>query len=204
MFYFYFDVNVFNIYGNQKVWKASVFVRLQVVNVLNDLYTMFDSIIGSFDVYKVETIGDAYMVVSGLPLRNGDIHAGEIASLSLHLLRNIRDFRISHRPTETLKLRIGIHTGIVTLYYCRYIHIGKYVSYICKFIIICSHTRSLSDNLDYKWMFFKLVAIGNCSDDWIRHHFGKAKQSAPSQNCQFYIYRHASLAYYYMPASHEQ
>ncbi|XP_053400779.1 guanylate cyclase 32E-like [Mercenaria mercenaria] len=84
---------------------------MEVVCMLNDLYTCFDAIVENYDVYKIETIGDAYFVVSGLPLRNGNLHAGEIASMSLHMLREIMSFKISHRPNDTLKLRIGIHSG---------------------------------------------------------------------------------------------
>lgn len=53
------------------------------------------------------------MVVSGLPIRNGDNHAGEIASMSLHLLSAILSFKIRHMPEKKLQLRIGLHSGEV-------------------------------------------------------------------------------------------
>ncbi|XP_045481556.1 atrial natriuretic peptide receptor 1-like isoform X1 [Harmonia axyridis] len=83
----------------------------ELVEFLNELYTCFDSIIGNFDVYKVETIGDAYMVVSGLPERNGNNHAREIARMSLAMLEQVRKFKIKHRPSDELRLRIGLHSG---------------------------------------------------------------------------------------------
>lgn len=61
--------------------------------------------------FQVETIGDAYMVVSGLPVRNGHLHAREIARTALALLKNVHKFKIRHRPDEQLRLRIGLHSG---------------------------------------------------------------------------------------------
>ncbi|VDL84108.1 unnamed protein product [Nippostrongylus brasiliensis] len=85
---------------------------LQVVTLLNDLYLAFDGVVDNFKVYKVETIGDAYMVVSGLPERRDD-HASQIAQMSLALLHKVKNFVIRHRPNDQLKLRIGMHSGSV-------------------------------------------------------------------------------------------
>ncbi|ESO05580.1 hypothetical protein HELRODRAFT_77273 [Helobdella robusta] len=83
---------------------------MQIVDLLNDLYGAFDDTISKHNVYKVETIGDAYMVVSGLP-QVTERHVVEICNMALDLLGIVKTFKIRHRPEMTLMLRIGIHSG---------------------------------------------------------------------------------------------
>ena len=61
-------------------------------------------------------ISSAYMVVSGLP-RPTEKHAGNIASMALHLLSESRKFNVGRfrkeKTDETLRIRIGMHSGPV-------------------------------------------------------------------------------------------
>lgn len=51
------------------------------------------------------------MVVSGLPIRNGDEHAREVARMSLAVVQGMEHFQSVHVPQQRLKVRIGIHSG---------------------------------------------------------------------------------------------
>ncbi len=94
-------------------YLASSRKPMDIVKLLNQMYSVFDKVAGMFDVYKVATIGDAYMVSSGIPIRNGDQHAHEVCALSLALLKSLESITIQHPNMEEqhLKLRIGIHSG---------------------------------------------------------------------------------------------
>uniref|UniRef100_A0A671UIH5 Guanylate cyclase n=1 Tax=Sparus aurata TaxID=8175 RepID=A0A671UIH5_SPAAU len=84
---------------------------MEVVDMLKDIYEGFDSIVDHHDVYKVETIGDAYMVASGLPNRNGNRHAVDICRMALDILAFMGTFQLRHLPGIPVWIRIGVHSG---------------------------------------------------------------------------------------------
>jgi len=70
----------------------------------------FDQCIDRRDVYKIATIGDAYLVASGLPHETQD-HSRQLCLLALDIQNTVQDFKIEHLPGHQLQQRIGIHSG---------------------------------------------------------------------------------------------
>ncbi|KAG2499614.1 hypothetical protein HYH03_002553 [Edaphochlamys debaryana] len=98
-----------------------------VMTFLNDLYTRFDSLTDVYGVYKVETIGDCYMVAGGLMARDEDGYGravrGEGNSDPLHAMRVVAFARAMLEEAakvalpntgEPVKLRVGMHSGPAT------------------------------------------------------------------------------------------
>lgn len=81
-----------------------------LVRLLDDVFSGFDSLAEVEGLEKIKTIGDAYMVVGGLPTPRRD-HARAVADLALAMLDQARQLTLEHG--FPIQLRIGIHTGPV-------------------------------------------------------------------------------------------
>ncbi|XP_031343937.1 soluble guanylate cyclase 88E-like [Photinus pyralis] len=84
---------------------------MEVVSMLNAMYSMFDNLTERNNVYKVETIGDAYMVVSGAPEKDS-IHAPKICDMALDMIDSIQDLK-DPSTGQHLRIRVGVHSGAV-------------------------------------------------------------------------------------------
>jgi class 3 adenylate cyclase len=82
----------------------------ELVNLLNDLFSRFDKLAEEHGAEKIKTIGDAYMVATGLQGSVAD-HAEKIADLALGMQMAFGEFRRDHNVD--VKLRIGVHSGAV-------------------------------------------------------------------------------------------
>ena len=80
----------------------------ELVGVLNEVFTVFDSLVDRYDLEKVKTIGDAYMVVGGMPEPSAD-HTARVAGMALDLAESIG--RIESAVRLGIAFRIGIHCG---------------------------------------------------------------------------------------------
>ncbi|MBD2183062.1 adenylate/guanylate cyclase domain-containing protein [Aerosakkonema funiforme] len=83
---------------------------IQLVNLLNEIFSTFDELAEKHGLEKIKTIGDAYMVVGGLPIERND-HAEAIAEMALDMQAAINRFQIE--KGEQFQIRIGINTGQV-------------------------------------------------------------------------------------------
>ena len=82
----------------------------ELVSVLNTLFMVFDELVDRHGLEKVKTIGDAYMVVGGMPERSTD-HTERIAEMALDLAEKIG--RVRFAASRDVRFRVGIHCGPV-------------------------------------------------------------------------------------------
>lgn len=83
---------------------------MQLVSSLNQIFSAFDHLTETYGLEKIKTIGDAYMVVGGLPTARPD-HASAIAEMALDMQAHMQT--LDSLLGESLQLRIGINTGPV-------------------------------------------------------------------------------------------
>ncbi|XP_077432394.1 soluble guanylate cyclase 88E-like isoform X2 [Vanacampus margaritifer] len=84
---------------------------MQVVDMLNEIYIVFDTLSEKHNVYKVETIRDAYMVVAGVPNKT-TFHAHHICDMALDMLSSI-DHLKDPSTGDNIQIRVGVHSGMV-------------------------------------------------------------------------------------------
>ncbi|NCJ05029.1 adenylate/guanylate cyclase domain-containing protein [Synechococcales cyanobacterium C] len=82
----------------------------QLVNYLNQIFSAFDALAERYGLEKIKTIGDAYMVVGGLPTPRFD-HAQAVLEMAIAMQHTLRAFQ--QPDGQPFRLRIGINSGTV-------------------------------------------------------------------------------------------
>ena len=80
----------------------------RTVQLLNDLFSGFDRLVETYELEKVKTIGDSYMVVGGVPIPMA-AHAEKCALMTLDMVEVLHHF--NRRNSVSLDIRIGINSG---------------------------------------------------------------------------------------------
>ncbi|MGL5509772.1 MAG: adenylate/guanylate cyclase domain-containing protein, partial [Microcoleaceae cyanobacterium] len=89
---------------------SAIISPCELVNLLNQIFSAFDNLTDRYHLEKIKTIGDAYMVVGGLPAPQVN-HAENIADMALDMLKEMEIF--NQNNNLDLSIRIGVNTGPV-------------------------------------------------------------------------------------------
>ncbi len=90
---------------------ASHMTPLEVAELLNEVYQIFDTLVDKYDCYKVETIGDAFMIAAGVAGEGAIESAVKVAKFAQDIINQIEGFTsiMGHK----IQIRVGIHSGPV-------------------------------------------------------------------------------------------
>jgi len=84
---------------------------VETVEILNDIFSIFDELADEFGVEKIKTIGDAYMAAAGIETGAQIHYADAVARMALAMQARIAEYR--EQTGERIVLRIGMGTGPV-------------------------------------------------------------------------------------------
>ncbi|WAQ99037.1 GCYB1-like protein [Mya arenaria] len=136
---------------------------MKIVQLLNTVYTKFDDILQRHtDVFKVETVGDKYMAVSGLP-EDSITHARSIAKLALDLMDVSKELR--NPNNHLIEITIGIHsgeivTGVIGKRMPRYCLFGNTVNLTSR-----TETTGVTGRINVSQYAYTYLKSGPCYDE---------------------------------------
>jgi len=90
---------------------AEKFSPKQLVGELHTIFKAFDGMLEKYKIEKIKTIGDAYLAIAGVPVRDAD-HAANAVALAIKM-RDYMLYRKSQLGEATFQMRIGVHSGSV-------------------------------------------------------------------------------------------
>ncbi|XP_072375287.1 soluble guanylate cyclase 89Da-like [Diabrotica undecimpunctata] len=151
-----------------------------VVSTMNTVFSSFDSLMDKFNVYKVETVGQVYMVASGAPEKT-PLHGQKIADLALAMIQEIK--KIRNTDSSEVDVKIGIHSGpavagVVGIKVPRYCFFGDTINTASRMqstsepgkIHLSRYTQDLISKHKYKTESRGLVKVkgkGNMQTYWL-------------------------------------